>query len=373
MRFIHLILLISICYSCIQHGNNEAEISVNNALKTEKQLTVKYAKGFEIQYATDYITVITKSFGANVAFRDSVVIPLNSQTKFPSTTKILNPTINSVACQSSTHLAFINELDKIDLVQGVCGLKYVQNKQLTKKLEENKATELCMGEGIVVETLLNINPDLLLLYPFGNDFNQAYEKSGVTTLLIAEYLEESQLARVEWIKLFGVLLGKAKLANDYFEAVEKRYIQLKNDVIPSTKTFIMNVPFDDNWYMPSANSVGVKLIEDAGLRYFYETDKGTENNLRAKEQVWEHGTEADYWIIVASRKPNFTLSDLVAEAAVYGTFKAVKDRNVIFCNTSTVDYFAQGTIEPDVILEDLLFATGKIQHHEPRYFFRLAD
>jgi iron complex transport system substrate-binding protein len=133
----------------------------------------------------------------------------------------------------------------------------------------------------------------------------------------------------------------------------------------------MNLPFQDEWFMPSEKSVGVQLIEDAGINYFYSKEKGTENKLHSKEEVWNDGVSADYWVILASRPAGYKMADLLNEEAVYKTFKSVKENQVIFCNTSESDYFSQGVIEPNLILKDLLYATGQIENHKPAYFFLL--
>ena len=64
--------------------------------------------------------------------------------------------------------------------------------------------------------------------------------------------------------------------------------------------------------------------------------------------------KAQYWIIIASRPEGFTLNDLKAEEAIYSEFPAVKNNRVLFCNTTTTDYFTMGVVEPEIMLQDLL-------------------
>ena len=120
--------------------------------------------------------------------------------------------------------------------------------------------------------------------------------------------------------------------------------------------------------MPSSNSMIVKLIEDAGLTYYYEDEELTENLLRPTEEVWSQGTEAEYWIIIATRQGDYTLEDLINEEPVYAEFKSVKEGKVIFCNTATTDYFSMGVLEPHIMLKDLLYAAGHLSDHTPKYF-----
>jgi ABC-type Fe3+-hydroxamate transport system substrate-binding protein len=64
------------------------------------------------------------------------------------------------------------------------------------------------------------------------------------------------------------------------------------------------------------------------------------------------------------------LADLIAEDEVYSTFRSVKEGKVIFCNTSTSDYFTYGIIQPDNMLYELSLAIqGKDK--EDAQFFKL--
>ena len=361
------ILVTLLLVSCVRHEAGKVEQEV---CFPRKEIEVKYAKGFRVESTADYTKIITCSFSENDNFQDSVYL-LHRHKKLPGGAKVISPDADNFACQSSTHLAYIDELGALDLVMGLCGLMYISDPEVKKILESNGTQELCAGEQVNMEELLKVSPDLFFIYPFGKTYERKFAEHGVKTLLIAEYLEESQLARLEWIKLFGLLLGKADEANAYFEQVEHEYNSLKMPEQDTNKRFIMNVPFGDTWFMPSSRSVGVRLIEDAGLCYFYSDEAGTENISRAKEVVWSDGIEANYWIIIAERPAGFSLDDLIAEEPVYKEFKSVIHQQVLFCNTAEVDYFAKGVVEPNIILKDLLYLTHQISEHQPKYFVRL--
>ncbi|MBN4072753.1 ABC transporter substrate-binding protein [Crocinitomix catalasitica] len=372
MKFLILIFLTVFMFSCISHEKSEtAEDDLSSQkYRVREEIEIKYAKGFEMEYSDGYTKIITHSFLDNEPFRDSAYIE-HDRNACPNTVNIIPYSLNRIASQSTTHLAFIDVLNELETVVGLCGIKYISRDSVRKILQNNRAVELCLSENIQLESLLNSEPDLLLSYPFGRSEQLNYEKKGVQTLLIAEYLEETQLARLEWIKVFGMLYGKVKEVCDYFDEVERIYNSLKVEQADPNKQFIMNLPFGESWFMPSSLSVGVRLMEDAGLQYYFSNEEGTENKLHSKEEVWEAGVEASYWIIIAERPANFSLADLVAEEAVYEEFKSLKNEQVLFCNTAEVDYFAKGVVEPHILLKDLLFLTHQIGEHQLQYFFRL--
>jgi iron complex transport system substrate-binding protein len=356
--------------SCIQHHseNESAEIfSVTDSVR------LNYAEGFVVNYKSGWIEIIARSIDGNSFFSDSLYILSNDNGNNLSENRILKAAPEILACQSSTHLAFIDALDHLEKVRGICGLEYIPEGDLKQELIKNKVEEICNSEAVNMEVLQKVRPDLFLIYPFETDGKDKYESAGIHTFFIAEYLEKSALARLEWIKLFGLILNKTKEANVFFERAENEYLDLKSTSKNDSLTFILNLPYKDSWFMPSASSLLVKLIEDAGLNYYYAASGSTENDVHATEEVWNDGMIADYWIIIAGRPQNFSLNDLTSEQSVYGEFKSVKNKNVLFCNSSTTDYFTKGVLEPQVILKDLLFAVGAVTDHKPVYFQRLTE
>ncbi len=361
-------LLTLLILGCVSHPETDSDdLSVFECDTFE----IKYAKGFEVIHGADFTKIITKSLPDNDFFRDSILLPHTANLP-EGAIKFCNGPLRRACCQSLTHIAFLDKLQSVDCVNGLCAMDYVADEELYGRLVKNGVEEICNGEQIQSEILLKLAPDIFFMYPFGDAMQADFSEKGITTLLIAEYLEESQLARLEWIKLFGLLVGRADEATDYFDKVEADYLEMETTIGDGSPTFLMNLPYGDSWFMPSSRSVGVELIEDAGLTYLYSRDDGTENVPRSLEEVWGDGTVADWWIIIAERPAGFSMADLLAENEVYREFESVKRGDVLMCNTTEVDYFAKGVVEPDVILRDLRFHMSKgWMKHEPVYFFRL--
>ena len=353
--------------SCVHH--QEAD-TTGDQVVFEDSVKVTYAEGFDINYLPGYVELITHSIHQNSFFADTLFL-LTDSLKADPAKQYTNHQLNSIICQSSTHIAFLEVLDELNRVTGLCGLDYVQNPEVREKLLSNNVSEICLAEQVSLEAIQRLDPDLFLIYPFETTGKDKYDALGIQSFYIAEYLETSPLARLEWIKLFGLLLNKTKEANTYFETVESDYKQFKKPHPDSSKTFILNLPFKDNWHMPSGNSLIVNLIEDAGLKYYYQESGSTENDLHSTEEVWNDAMFAEYWIIMAFRPADFSMKDLLAEEPVYAKFRSVTKNQVIFCNTATSSYFSSGIVEPQVMLKDLLYATGQLASHEPEYFFLL--
>ena len=85
-----------------------------------------------------------------------------------------------------------------------------------------------------------------------------------------------------------------------------------------------------------------------------------------KKKFGDKAMNCYYWIIIAARPDSYTLEDLKKEESIYSEFDAVKNNRVLFCNTSTTDYFTMGIVEPEIMLQDLLFWNDS--NYTPKYF-----
>jgi len=348
MKLIQLLLILFFT-SCINHSNIDDVVVV----KTSKfKSEIQFAQGFDIDDSNaDFSLIKINSNHSKYNFSDSIYI-IHSNEFDGANKKVLTKKLNNLAIQSTTYLSYLSVLNKLSLVRGVSGLQYVNSVTLNKKINKSSVNEIGNNGSIQMESLLKVDPDLFLIYPFELDNKDKYNSKGIETLLISEYLESTPLARLEWLKLFGMILDENELANAYFDAVTLNY-NAQKIAVDSTKTMFFNLPFKENWNMPNSNSITANLLRDAGFDYVF-SDTINDNAIRSKEIVWDKAMNCEYWIIITSRPANYTLEDLKNEESIYSEFSSVKNNKVIFCNTSTTDYFTMGVVEPDVMLRDLV-------------------
>ncbi|MFK8038248.1 MAG: ABC transporter substrate-binding protein [Crocinitomicaceae bacterium] len=333
--------------------------------KADTIIHVEDAKGFNFIEQDSFYVLKVNSLSPKYPFEDSLIFP---KQQYRNDGKLWQPSWKKLACQSSTHVTLLNALGKINLIKGMSDIDFMPKDSIYVKLMKQNVLELNQNNSVNIEQLAMLQPDLFLMYPFewqSKKFKQAHIK----TLLISEYLEQTPIARLEWIKFFGLLVGEENLANSIFERTKMNYNQLVNggDI---DKTVFFNLPFKEFWDMPAPNSITVNLFKDAGLTYaFNSPDQANIDNLSfTKEKVWELVYNTDYWVVIANRPVDFSLANLLEEEPVYKTFKAVKQNQVIFCNTGQTSYFTEGILEPEVMLKDILFLTGQIDNHTLKYF-----
>ncbi len=356
-------LVVFLLISCQQKQDTNTE-KIEDIYQSDFKTIIKYAKGFEFIQKDSVAVLLIKSLSSKYPFEDSLVLK-----KYPSQHKAKYWRANwkKLACQSTTHITFLNALGSLQKVVGLSDISFMPKDSIYDKIVNSGVVELNQNNKVNMERLVSLGVDLFLMYPFELESDQ-YTRANVKTLLVSEYLEQTPIARLEWIKFFGILIGEEKKADSIFNHINANYSRLKSEK-KLNKTFFFNLPFKDVWDMPASNSQSVNLVKDAGLTYLYDNHSfGLDNMSFSKESVWNKAYKADYWIIIANRPETYSLSDLIEEEGVYKTFNSVKNNQVIFCNTGYSSYFTQGILEPDIMLKDILFLTHQMTDHQPKYF-----
>ncbi len=361
-----LLLILLPLLSCVQHQPNQQKKV--DTFKRFDDIKIKYAQRFSVDVSDEnYSKIEINSGDSKFQFYDSIYIPHVADYDF-NNYKLVKNNYQSLAIQSVTYFAYLELIDKVNLIKGLSGLDYVAQSDIKKILKKNKVKEISNDGEIVLEKLLKINPDLFLIYPYELQSAKKYNRKGIETLLVAEYLESTPLGRLEWLKFFGLIFNEYSTAKHIFNEKEKKYLSLQQ-TLDTSKTVFFNLPYNDNWAMPSSQSVTVNLAKDAGLNYVYKQKTSQDNLVLSKEEVWNDAMKSEYWIIIASRPKNYKLKDLLKEESIYKDFKAVKNHNVIFCNTSTTNYFTRGPVQPELMLQDLI---NCVNHSDvPTSYFKL--
>ena len=166
------------------------------------------------------------------------------------------------------------------------------------------------------------------------EVKEKLEQFGIPVLVEHSSYESHPLGRTEWLKLYGVLLGKEELADKLFqEQVDK--LKAIEDSESTGKT----VAF---FYINSVGAANVrksgdyvsKMIELAGGKYIF-SDLGAEddNSLSTMnmqmEEFYAGAKDADYIIYNSTIDGELTTMDeFLAKSPLLADFKAVKEGHV---------------------------------------------
>ena len=274
---------------------------------------------------------------------------------FPSGTLVFGQPLQRVALQSTTHASFITTLGCADAVVGCAHTGQLLDEALVGRVSRGEVKEIASSDGVDREQVLMLSPDALFTYPYGSN-GRSSSIGTVPEVPIAEYLEEHPLGRAEWLRAFGVLLGREALADSLFAGIAERYEKAAASVpAEEAKPLVFfGSSWKGTWSVPAGNSYMARLIGDAGGRYLFADRKALGNVDIDLETVLQEGARADCWGRILFQDGPVTAADLAGDDARILQLPVFKEQGCFYANSSYSDLFGQAVLEPDVVLKDLI-------------------
>lgn len=274
----------------------------------------------------------------------------------PAGTVTINVPLDRSVVYSAVHVALIDELGAGSAVNGVCDAAFINDSAIKAALQSGDIADCGSNQSPNMELIVSLRPQAILLSPYEQTDEAArWARTGITVVQTAEYMEASPLARAEWMRFFGRLYGRGHQADSLFEAVERRYIALKEkaSVTNVRPSVLFDRIYSGTWDVPTSGSMTGRLIEDAGGRNpFAEYKEGGSARL-APEEVLYKGGDADIWL-VRHFEPGMSLESLGTENPMYRKFKAYAGGNVFGANTVEVPLFEDASFHPDKTLREMI-------------------
>ncbi len=374
-----ILCIIIMLYSC--RDKNESQFKIDAA--EPGKIEIKYAQGFDIEDFGRYRIANVynpwqKLDGKQITYflcdQDSIIPP----------SRVFDVRINvpvkRVICMSTTHIAMIGALDKLESVKGISGEQYINNPWITDRIREGKIVDIGYEQGLNYELVLALQPDIIIMYGITGEVTSVLNRLtslGIPVMLNAEYLETAPLAKMEWIKLIACLYDELETATKIFNETEKKYNELKNLTagIDEKPEVLSGLPWKNTWWVPGGNSFAATFIKDAGGKYIWEDDTSREALPFDMEVVYERASQADIWINSGSAQ---SIKDILNTDERLQYFKPCVEKK-IFNNNARLnasggnDYWESGVICPDIILKDMIsiFHPEILPGHELVYYKRI--
>lgn len=258
---------------------------------------------------------------------------------------------------SAPHCYLMGEIGAADAVSGVCDLNYINLPYLHKAVSEGRVADCGNGMSPSVERIVSVSPDALFVTPFeGVNYGQL-ANIGVPLVECADYMETSALGRAEWMKFYGMLVGRENEADSLFVVVKRNYADYSNKAMKSAlrPRVITERVVGGVWYCPGGESSMGQLLRDAGVDYVFADDKHSGSLSLSPEKVIEKAATADWWLFVNSGAGNLDRNGLLTEYEGYKMIKAYREGHVLECVPSISNpYFEQISFRPDFLLADFI-------------------
>ena len=242
---------------------------------------------------------------------------------------VLRVPLKRVAALSTSQVGYMLRLGLRDNIVGVSDGQYIVDSVLYERAKQGAVASVGYDAG-ALEKLMALNLDLVLDFTTGGDYDN-YEQIARTNLplmLTSEWQENTPLAKLEWIKLYGILFGLRAQADTIFEQEKNKYETLKkliassvtNDSInpkategrdpiahsplptsnflPSTKhcpRVLAGMSYGGVWHASGGNSFTANLVRDAGGCYVWASDTSRELTF-SFEEVYALADSVDVWV-----------------------------------------------------------------------------
>lgn len=363
--FNNTLFLVSTLFIFVSCNTNTSKKTKDNHVTS----SIKYAKGFDIIKTATKTTLIIKTPYPG-ATKETVYTLVNEKSSKKNSIQV---PLESIVVTSSTHVPALELLGIEDKLVGFPNTTFVSSEKTRQLIDANLVKELGHPDHINTETLLDLNPNLVMGFAVNNN-NKMFttiEKLGIPVIFNGDWLEETPIGRAEWIKFYGVLFNKEKEADSIFNKIKTNYLEAKS-IAEKSKTkpsVVCGGLYKDIWYTPAGNSFEAKFLNDANVNYIWKDSEGKGSLALNIESVFEKGKNADIWL-----SPGFykTLEDLEKNNLVCAKMKAFENKMVYSYNNTTgakggVWYFELSPVRPDLVLKDII----KIAHPDllPDYEF----
>lgn len=339
----------------------------------EDHLELKYAQSFAVDFEEGGFARITINGIVHLLVPEG----LNAPPDTPDDVVILQQPLDHIYLQATAAMDCFRQLDAIDAIT-LSGTQadgwYIPEAR--KAMEDGKMIyagkysapdyELIVDQGCdmaLESTMIYHNPEV----------KEQLERFGIPVLVERSSYESHPLGRMEWIKLYGVLLGKQEEAEAYFDQqLEHLEPVLEQENTGKTVAFF-SVTSNGSVTVRKAGDYIAKAIGLAGGVYVFDGLEAEEENALSTvniqmETFYDTAKDADVLIYNSAIEASLqTIGELVAKSAPLADFKAVQSGSV-WCTGKSM--FQESQSVGDMILDIHAILTGE-GVEDMNYLYRL--
>ena len=343
-------------------------------LTVESSYPLQYAKQFTVDECTGGYELITIADSQYLVVPQGAAVPED----LPQGTTVLQQPIENIYLVSSSAMDPIISLGGLDAV-ALSGTR-TENWYLDEAkaaMESGQITYAGKYSAPDYETILAADCGLAIentMIYHTPEVKEQLEKFGVPVLVERSSYESGPLARMEWVKLYGVLLGKTDEAEQLFDNAVQRVAPLEQEPSTGKTAAFFSITSNNLATVRKGGDYVAKMIEMAGGEYVFSdlTDSG--NNLAtvniSLEDFYAGAKDADVLIYNSTIEGEVrTMDELLAKCPLLAQCKAVQQGNV-WCTAQSL--FQQSMELPDLILDmNKVFTEGTPEDSELKFLTRI--
>lgn len=364
LRIKSLIIIYSVLiFAGCNSGKAESGIVEEGTFLFSEEL--RYAEGFSINYYKEYtkVTINNPWVNNDIPYAEYYIYKsgANKNRIIDNNKFIISAPISSLIVNTFSYFEFLSLLNELEAVTGVTDGFRIYNPTILGKIERGTVKDLGDPFNPNIEKTIELKPTAVInsAYAQSDSYSERLLLAGIPVIYTLEWMENSPLARAEWIKMIAAFFGKGEITNLIFDEIENRYFTVKSKVngISNRKTILAGDNFQGTWYLPGGESFNAALYKDAGLNYLFDDNEQSGSIGLDIESVLTQFADTDIWLGCESNSYN----QLINKDNKYKLLRPVKSKNV-FNNHNRVsssggnDFFESSITNPDLLLSDIIKA-----------------
>ena len=390
-----LVLLMSLCFGLTSCGSGTADssaaVSEGSAASADPAQTdmasAPEIKGltFESELERDYATQfnVYRYEGGYKYFHivdgdDFLLVPEDGEVPedLPEDVTVLQAPIENIYLAATAQMALFISMDGQGSVRMTSlkpeGWTYDEPKQLMeagdivfagKYSEPDYEMLIDEGCGLAIEsTMIYHTPEV----------KEMIEELGIPVLVDRSSYESNPIARMEWIKFYGELIGKTDEAKVFFDEQKAKVEQLEDFENTEKTVAFFYISTDGKAMVRKGSDYIPAMIEIAGARYIFkdfDDGSGKQTMPMSIEAFYDTAKDADYIVYNGSIDSSVkTMDDLLAKDPVIKEMKAVKEGN---CWLAGGAMYQRTDIAGDMILDFHTLFTSDDPESELNYITKL--
>ena len=337
--------------SCTSEKNS---ISLENA--PAGSMDLQYAEEFSVDYYNNGFSVIT--IGGTDKF---LLVPQDKDIPedVPAEMTVIKQPVKNIYLAASSAMDLFDGINSLDSIRASSTKEKDWSLPRIKSAMENGQIlyagnysapdyELILSE----KCSLAIQSTMIYHKP---EVKEMLENQGIPVMVERSSYEAHPLGRMEWIKLYGLLVGKEKEAEDFFNEKIGLLESIVTDEATEKTAAFFYIGSNGNVNVRKSGDYISKIIELAGGQYAFSAEdlKIDDNDLSTMniqfETFYAVAKDADFLIYNSTVDGGISdVGQLIEKNSLLADFKAVQNGNV-WCTEKNM--FQQTTGAADVIYE----------------------
>ncbi|MBQ6314687.1 MAG: ABC transporter substrate-binding protein [Mogibacterium sp.] len=310
-------------------------------------MELKYANQFHVNYYEDGIAVVDIEDGLRyLVIEGSDELPEWLPDEEIGEMTLICAPAHSVYLAASSAMDLIDAAGALDSVV----MTSTQDKdwaidKIRSLVEKGKIQYIGKYRAPDYEALLEGDADLAIestMIYHSPQVKEAIEELGIPVLVERSSYEADPLGRLEWIKLYGLLLGKSQEAESFFNEAEDKYKSVDTASVQDTPSVaFFSVNSNGSVVVRKPGDYVTKMIEAAGGSYALDGITEEEENALSTmnmqmEAFYDKASEADILIYNSTIEGGLeSISDLTELSDKFEDFTAVRNGKVWCTEAST--------------------------------------